>query len=72
MMFTLVFGGAGEDVRDALRDEALLLDLRSEMSVPAADGGCLGIGAWMPSCLGCREKALLGVDEPEGEGLLVM
>jgi hypothetical protein len=68
VMFTFVFEGAGEDVREMLRDEELLLVLRSEIRVPAAEGGGLGIGAGMASGLGWSAKALFGVDGPDGEG----
>lgn len=57
VILTFVFG-AGE----AFREEALLLVLKSEIKLPAAEGGGLGIGAWMASGLGWRVNALLGVD----------
>lgn len=54
-MFIFVFDGAGEDVRDT----GVLFDLKSEMRVPAAEGGARLVGAWMASGVGCRVKALL-------------
>jgi len=61
VMFTFVFEGAGEDVREAFREAGVLLEvLKSDIKVPAAEGGGLGVGAWMAAGLGCREKALLG------------
>ena len=57
-MFTFVFEGAGEEVREAFREVELLLDLKSEIKVPAAEGGGLGMGAWMASGLGWRVNAL--------------
>lgn len=73
VMFTFVFEGAGEEVREAFLEEELLLDLKSEIRAPAAEGGGLGIGAWMASGLGLRANALLAVDEEAaGAGLLAM
>jgi len=46
-MLTLVFEGIGEDVREAFRDVGLLLDLKSDIRVPAAEGGGRGVGAWI-------------------------
>lgn len=60
VMFTFVFWGAGEEVREEAL--LLLLDLKSDIRVPAAEGGGLGIGAWMAAGLGWRVKALLDVD----------
>lgn len=47
VMFTFVFEGAGEEVREAFREVEveLLLDLKSDIKVPAAEGGGLGMGA---------------------------
>lgn len=61
VMLILVFeGAAGEEVREAFREELLLLDLKSEIRVPAAEGGGFGVGALT---LGfgfcCRAKVLL-------------
>ena len=66
--------GAGEAVREALREEELLFDLKSEIRVPAAEGGARGVGAWIAGGLGSREKALLpaGVVEDETAGRFVM
>ena len=59
--FVLLFEfGAGDEVRDALREEGLLFALKSEISKPAAEGGGLGVGAWMASGFGLSVKALLG------------
>jgi len=69
VMFTLVFLGAGDDVREALREEDVLFDLRSEISVPAAEGGSLSMGACMTSDL--LSVDALFVDE-EGGGRFVM
>ena len=38
--------GTGEAVPEALREEELLFDLKSEIRVPAAEGGARGVGAW--------------------------
>jgi len=73
VMFTFVFEGAGDDVREALREEAALLDLKSEIRVPAAEGGGLGIGAWMALGLGLRVNALLAIDvDATGAGRFAM
>jgi hypothetical protein len=64
--------GAGEDVRELLRDEDVLFDLKSEINEPAAEGGGLGMGAWMASGLGLSVKALLTVDDEGGGGRLVI
>jgi hypothetical protein len=45
VMFTFVLEGAGDAVRDALREEELLFDLKSDISEPAAEGGGRGTGA---------------------------
>jgi hypothetical protein len=63
VILTFVLDGAGEEVREAFLEEELLLDLKSEIRAPAAEGGGLGIGAWMASGLGLRVKALLAVDD---------
>ena len=70
MILTFIFG-AGEDVRELLWDEDVLFDLKSEISEPAAEGGGLGMGAWIASGLGLSVKALLAVDD-EGGGRLVI
>jgi hypothetical protein len=73
-MFIFVFEleGAGEDVREEGFDFEVL---KSEIRGPAADGGGLGVGAWMAAGLGWRAKALLGCAggfEVDGMGFLVM
>jgi hypothetical protein len=45
VMLTFVLLGAGEDVRELLRELDVLFGLKSEISEPAADGGGLGMGA---------------------------
>lgn len=67
LTFVLLLFGDGEVVRDAFREEGLLLDLKSEISEPAAEGGGFGVGAWTASGLGLSVKALL-----RGGGRLVM
>lgn len=71
LTFVLLLLGAGEDVRDVLREVGLLFDLKSEISEPAAEGGGLGVGARMDSGLGWRVKVLL-VEEGGGGVRLVM
>lgn len=72
----VVFDGpeAGEAVPEALREEELLFDLKSEIRVPAAEGGARGVGAWSAEGFESREKALLpvGVVENEEAGRFVM
>lgn len=46
--------GAGEDVRV----EGVLLDLKSPIRAPAAEGGGLVVGAWIAEGVASREKAL--------------
>ena len=46
VMLIFALEGAGEFVREVSREEGLLLDLRSEMKGPAADGGARGVGLW--------------------------
>lgn len=45
VMLTFVLLGAGEEVRELLREEDVLFVLKSEISEPAAEGGGLGMGA---------------------------
>lgn len=77
-MFTFVFEfeGAGDDVREGFREEAFNFEvLKSEMRGPAAEGGGLGVGAWIAAGLGWRVKALLGwvgAFEVDGIGFLVI
>jgi hypothetical protein len=71
-MFTFVFEleGAGEEVREVGVDFEVL---KSEIRVPAAEGGSLGMGAWMAAGLAWSVKALLGdAVELDGMGFLVM
>ena len=71
VMFTFVFGGAGEEVRE----DALLLDLKSDIRVPDAEGGARGVGAWITAGLGWRVEVdgpLLGVKLRGGVGRFVM
>jgi hypothetical protein len=78
VIFTFVFEleGAGEDVREEFREETFDLEvLKSEIRGPAAEGGGLGVGAWMAAGLGWRVKALfgcVGAFEVEGMGFLVI
>jgi hypothetical protein len=78
VIFTFVFEieGAGEDVREGFRDEEFDFEvLKSEIRGPAAEGGCLGVGAWMAAGLTWRVKALLGcvgAFEVDGMGFLVI
>lgn len=73
VMLTFVLLGAGEEVRELLREEGMLFDLKSEIREPAADGGGFGTGAWIASALGLSVKALFaGVDEEGGRGRLAM
>lgn len=52
--------GAGEDVREAFREELLDLDLKSDINVPAAEGGGFAFGAAATtSGLLLRAKAFL-------------
>ena len=44
LILILVFG-AGEEVREASREAGLLLNLKSEINEPAAEGGARGRGA---------------------------
>ncbi len=72
VMFTFVFEleGAGEVVREVGVDFEVL---KSEIKVPAAEGGGLGMGAWMVVGLGWEVKALLdGGMEDDGMGFLAM
>ena len=56
-MFIFVLLGAGEEVRDV----GVLFDLRSEISVPAAEGGARGLGAWaVDGGLGVRARGGVG------------
>ena len=68
LTFVLLLFGTGEDVRDVLREDGLLFDLKSEINEPAAEGGGFGAGAWTASSLGLSVKALLR----RGGGRLVM
>jgi hypothetical protein len=44
--------------------------LKSEINVPAAEGGGFGMGVWMAGVEGLRAKAfLLGLEEEEAAGL---
>jgi hypothetical protein len=44
--FVIVGPGAGEEILEAFREVALLLDdLKSDINVPAAEGGARGVGA---------------------------
>jgi hypothetical protein len=45
VIFTLVCFGAGDEVRDVGLLLGFLVGLRSDISVPAADGGARGVGA---------------------------
>lgn len=78
VMFTFVFEaeGAGDEVRKVGFDFEVL---KSEIRGPAAEGGGLGVGAWIATGLGCKVKALLGCvggleveAEVDGMGFLVM
>lgn len=72
VMFTFVLEleGAGEEVREVGLDfEAL----KSEIRAPAAEGGGLGMGAWIAAGLVWRVKVLLGRGVGvDGMGFLVM
>lgn len=59
VMFTFVLEGPGEEVREV---GVLFEVLKSEIRVPAAEGGARGVGAWMAAGLGWRVKALFDVD----------
>lgn len=60
VMLTFVRVGAGEAVREALREALLLLGFReSDIREPAAEGGGRGVGACTASGLGLSVKALL-------------
>jgi hypothetical protein len=73
VMFTLVLEleGAGEEVREV---GVLFEVLKSEIRVPAAEGGGLGVGACMATGLDWRVKALLdgAAAEVDGIGFFVM
>jgi len=74
VMFIFVFEleGAGEEVREVGVDFEVL---KSDIRGPAAEGGALGIGAWMAAGLVWRAKALLGCAgdfEVDGIGLFVI
>ena len=56
------FDGAGEAVRELVREEGLLLLLKSEIKGPAAEGGALGVGAWITDGWDEREKVLAEVE----------
>lgn len=45
VMLTFVAFGAGEEVREGTREEEEDFVLKSEINVPAAEGGGLGVGA---------------------------
>lgn len=64
------FFGAGEDVREtfceALRDEELDLDLKSDIKEPAAEGGGRTTGACTAAGFEERAEPLLGVVLCEG------
>lgn len=62
VMFILVFCGAGEDVREfcALFEALFAFDvLKSDINVPAAEGGARGVGAGIGACAasGCEVRA---------------
>lgn len=61
VMFTFVgfCVGTGEDVREAFREELLDLDLKSDINVPAAEGGGFAFGAATTSGLLLSENAFL-------------
>jgi hypothetical protein len=71
VILTFVLLGAGEEVRELFRDVGVLFALKSEISEPAAEGGGLGVGAWMASGFGFRVKALFAAEE-DGTGRLVI
>lgn len=73
VMFIFVFG-AGEALREGFwevtRDEAVDLDFlpKSDIKVPAAEGGGRGIGAWMAAGVLSSAKAFEDVDCLEFDG----